>query len=121
MAGLRYRLEVPPQLPGTPISPELRHNVFLAAKESITNVVRHAQATAVSLRLRLEAGRLHPGDRGQRAGLGGPGSEGGADQKWVAQHAQTDGGYRRQLLRWARPRKRGTVVRLTAPLANGGS
>ena len=35
MAGLKYRLEVPPQLPATPISPELRHNVFLAAKEAI--------------------------------------------------------------------------------------
>jgi ligand-binding sensor domain-containing protein/signal transduction histidine kinase len=54
VAGLRYRLETPPQLPATPITPEVRHNVFLAAKESITNVVRHAQASAVSLRLRLD-------------------------------------------------------------------
>src|SRR5213080_2055753 len=54
VAGLKYRLEVPPQLPNTPISPELRHNVFLASKEAITNVVRHAHATAASVRLRLE-------------------------------------------------------------------
>ena len=58
VAGLRYRLDAPPQLPGTPVSPELRHNVFLAAKESITNVVRHAQATAVVVRLQLETGRF---------------------------------------------------------------
>ena len=54
VAGLRYRLDVPAQLPATPISPEARHNVFLAAKESVTNVVKHAQATEVSIRLQLE-------------------------------------------------------------------
>jgi signal transduction histidine kinase len=58
VAGLRYRLDVPAQLPATEISPEVRHNVFLAAKESVTNVVRHAKATEVWLRLRLELGRF---------------------------------------------------------------
>jgi ligand-binding sensor domain-containing protein/signal transduction histidine kinase len=54
MADLRYRLEVPSQLPTTPISPEVRHNVFLAAKESVNNVVKHASATSAWLRLQLE-------------------------------------------------------------------
>ena len=54
MAGLRYRLDVPAQLPGAPVPPELRHNVFLAAKEAINNVVKHSQATSAWLRLRLE-------------------------------------------------------------------
>jgi len=54
LAGLRYRLEVPPELPATPISPELRHNVFLAAKEAVNNVVKHAQASSAWLRLRLD-------------------------------------------------------------------
>jgi ligand-binding sensor domain-containing protein/signal transduction histidine kinase len=54
IAGLRYRLEVPAQLPGTAIAPDVRHNVFLAAKEAITNVVRHAQASTAWLRLKLE-------------------------------------------------------------------
>jgi ligand-binding sensor domain-containing protein/signal transduction histidine kinase len=53
MAGLRYRLEIPAQLPPMAISPEARHNVFLAAREAVTNVVRHAQATEVLIRLRL--------------------------------------------------------------------
>ena len=56
VAGLRYRLDAPSQLPAGEISPEMRHNVFLAAKESITNVVRHAKATEVWLRLRLGSG-----------------------------------------------------------------
>jgi signal transduction histidine kinase len=55
LAGLKYRLDVPSQLPNTPISPELRHNVFLAAKETINNIVKHAAATSAWLRLQLES------------------------------------------------------------------
>jgi ligand-binding sensor domain-containing protein/signal transduction histidine kinase len=58
VAGLRYRLDVPAQLPATDISPEVRHNVFLAAKEAVTNVVRHAKATEVWLRLHFEPGKF---------------------------------------------------------------
>ena len=53
VAGIRYRLDVPAQLPALPVSPELRHNVFLAAKEAITNIVRHAKGSAAWIRLRL--------------------------------------------------------------------
>src|SRR5206468_13004832 len=56
VAQLRYRLDVPAELPSTPIPPELRHNVFLAAKEAVTNVVRHAKASSVWIRLHLESG-----------------------------------------------------------------
>ena len=58
VAGLHYRLDVPPQLPEAAISPEVRHNVFLAAKEAVTNVVRHAHAQSVWLRLKLEPSRF---------------------------------------------------------------
>jgi len=58
LAGLQYRLEVPDQLPDKPISPELRHNMFLAAKEAVNNVVKHAHATCAWLRLRLEPTRF---------------------------------------------------------------
>src|SRR5262249_55584489 len=54
VAGVRYRLDVPSQLPSATISPEARHNVFLAAKEAITNVVKHARASSAWIRLRLE-------------------------------------------------------------------
>jgi signal transduction histidine kinase len=55
VAGLRYRLEVPEQLPPMPMTPEVRHNVFLASKEAVTNIVRHAKATAAWIRLRLDS------------------------------------------------------------------
>jgi signal transduction histidine kinase/streptogramin lyase len=58
LAGLRYRAEVPAQLPAIPIPPEVRHNVFLAFKEAIHNVVKHAQASEVWIRLRLQSGNF---------------------------------------------------------------
>ena len=53
LAGLRYRADVPANLPATDIPPEVRHNVFLAFKESVNNVVKHAQASEAWIRLRL--------------------------------------------------------------------
>jgi signal transduction histidine kinase len=48
-AGIRCRIEVPMQLPKQPLSAEVRHNLFLAFKESLNNVVKHAQASEVSI------------------------------------------------------------------------
>lgn len=53
VAGLSYRLEAPEKLPAVSIPPDVRHNVFLAFKESVNNVVKHAHATAVKVRVRL--------------------------------------------------------------------
>jgi signal transduction histidine kinase len=58
LAELRYRLEVPSQLPATPISPELRHNVFLVAKEAVNNIVKHAHASSAWLRLQIDSDRF---------------------------------------------------------------
>jgi ligand-binding sensor domain-containing protein/signal transduction histidine kinase len=58
LAGLQYRLDMPEQLPKLTLPPEFRHNIFLALKESITNVVRHSGATSVQVRVRLESGNL---------------------------------------------------------------
>lgn len=58
VAGLRYRLEVPEALPDVQITPEARHNVFLAAKEAVTNVVKHAKATEVVVRLTLTSSKF---------------------------------------------------------------
>jgi signal transduction histidine kinase/ligand-binding sensor domain-containing protein len=54
MAGVSYRAELPTQLPPAPIPPEVRHNVFLAFKEAVNNVVKHAHATEARVRLQLE-------------------------------------------------------------------
>jgi ligand-binding sensor domain-containing protein/signal transduction histidine kinase len=53
--GMRCRLEVPLHLPHWPITAETRHNIFLAFKEALHNVVKHSGATEVSVFLNLEA------------------------------------------------------------------
>ncbi len=57
-AGIRCRLDFPLQLPVWPLAAELRHNLFLAFKETLHNVVSHAAATEVHVALQLEARKL---------------------------------------------------------------
>jgi ligand-binding sensor domain-containing protein/signal transduction histidine kinase len=57
-ASIRCRLDVPAVLPKIPLSSEVRHNVFLAAKEALNNVVKYAEASEVVIRLRLEPSAL---------------------------------------------------------------
>lgn len=115
VAELRYRLDVPSQLPATPIPPDVRHNVFLAAKEAVTNIVRHAGATSAWIRLRLEPSRfiLEIEDNGK--GMAG------MDPK----HAQTRNGMSNMRKRleesggsctFSPGGEGGTLVRLTVPL-----
>lgn len=49
--GIAAHLEIPDQLPPWPMSARTRHNLLLAAKEAMTNIVKHAQAGQVVLRL----------------------------------------------------------------------
>ncbi|HTV40952.1 MAG TPA: two-component regulator propeller domain-containing protein [Candidatus Sulfotelmatobacter sp.] len=53
LANLPCRVDVPAQLPSAAIPPEVRHNVFLAFKEAVHNVVKHAHAHEVWVRLAL--------------------------------------------------------------------
>ena len=54
-AGIRCRMDLPATLPAARVDAELRYNLFLALKEALNNVVKHAGATEVWLRLRLDA------------------------------------------------------------------
>ncbi len=49
-ADVRLRLDVPAQLPEVPLSSELRHHLFLAAKEALHNALRHSGAHTIRLR-----------------------------------------------------------------------
>jgi len=57
-AGIRCRVDFPDDLPSQAIPPETRHHLFLAIKEALNNVVRHAHATEVWLRVTIEQDRL---------------------------------------------------------------
>jgi signal transduction histidine kinase/ligand-binding sensor domain-containing protein len=52
-AKLRCRLDLPLQPPPIAVSAETRHNLFLAIKESLNNIVKHSHATEVSFQLQL--------------------------------------------------------------------
>ncbi len=71
LAGLRYRAEVPAQLPAITIPPEVRHNIFLAFKEAVNNVVKHAQASEVRVRLQLQPGNFELSIEDNGRGMGG--------------------------------------------------
>jgi signal transduction histidine kinase len=115
VAGLRYRLEAPAQLPAAQISPEARHNVFLAAKEAVTNVVKHSGASEACLRLRLEprAFTLEIEDNGRGpAGVAGPAAQSRHGQRNMRKRMEDIGGK----FEIGPGAKGGTLVRLTAPL-----
>jgi signal transduction histidine kinase/ligand-binding sensor domain-containing protein len=118
LAGLRYRLEIPPGLPSTPISPEVRHNVFLAAKESINNVVKHSGASAAWLKLQLNSDRftleIEDNGRGLKPEDTAKGRNGLRNMR---KRIEDVGGF----LEIGAGAKGGTRVRLTAPLSSGQS
>jgi signal transduction histidine kinase len=51
---IRCWQEVPTGLPNAPLRADLRHNLFLAFKEALNNVVRHSNASEVWLRLSVQ-------------------------------------------------------------------
>jgi signal transduction histidine kinase/ligand-binding sensor domain-containing protein len=54
--AIRCRLDVPADLPDVPLTTEVRHNVFLVAKEALNNAVRHSGATEIWLRMAVKGG-----------------------------------------------------------------
>lgn len=51
--GIAFRLEVPVDLPAQRISPRVREQVFLIVSEAVNNVVKHARAKRVQLRVEI--------------------------------------------------------------------
>ncbi len=50
-AGIRCRFDMPMELPSWRLTAEVRHNLFLAFKEALHNVVKHSVASETSIRL----------------------------------------------------------------------
>lgn len=84
-SGIRCRLDFPTYLPAWPVTAEVRHNLFLAVKEALHNILKHSKATEVQISLVLEPASVaikiadngvgfelpagHPQSRPQRNGL----------------------------------------------------
>jgi len=51
--GVRCRLDLPDNLPERSLPPEMRHNIFLIAKEALTNSMRHSEAKEISVEIKV--------------------------------------------------------------------
>jgi signal transduction histidine kinase len=51
IASVSCGLDIAPETPAHPLAPKFRQEIFLAFKEALTNIVRHAGATKVWLRI----------------------------------------------------------------------
>jgi ligand-binding sensor domain-containing protein/signal transduction histidine kinase len=115
VAGVTYRFDLPSQLPAQPIAPDVRHNVFLASKEAVTNIVRHGNATSAWIRLRVELPSviLEIEDNGR--GIGGLDSKAAQTRhglKNMRKRMEDIGGH----FHIGSGREGGALVRLTIPL-----
>lgn len=59
--GIRCRVNTAVEWPEVYLSPQTRHGVFMAFKEAIHNVLKHAGATEVRLSIQREPGAAHIG------------------------------------------------------------
>jgi len=113
LAGVACGLDIAEDLPNHPLDPKFRQEIFFAFKESLTNVVRHAQATQVWLHLSVARGQLmvEVADDGRGFENTPPpaGSDGLANMK---DRLKTVGGE----CTVSSKTNHGTTVRLSAPL-----
>ena len=58
LASVACGLDVAEDLPDYPLDPKFRQELFLAFKEALTNVVRHAAATQVWVRISVKDGQI---------------------------------------------------------------
>jgi signal transduction histidine kinase len=103
-------------LPGAAISLETRHNVFLASKEAVTNIVKHARASEAWIHLRLEPEgfTLEIEDNGRGpSGLKEKAAESRNGMRNMRKRMDDIGGE----FSIGPGRHGGTLVRLTVPLA----
>ena len=56
--GINCQINVEENIPDTIVIGERRRNIFLVIKELLNNIVKHAQATEVTINLKIESGYL---------------------------------------------------------------
>jgi signal transduction histidine kinase len=57
-ANIRCRLDMPPEFPALKIESQVRHHLILAMKETLNNIVKHADASIVLFGIAIDDGRL---------------------------------------------------------------
>lgn len=54
MTAIQCHINVPENLPAMQVTAEVRHNIFLVLKESLTNIIHHSGATSVGIILEFK-------------------------------------------------------------------
>jgi signal transduction histidine kinase/ligand-binding sensor domain-containing protein len=79
LAGIRCRLDFPDQAPAREVSTDVRHDLFLIVKEALNNIVKHANATEVWLRIKATDELLRIAVEDNGCGFDYPSARPGAD------------------------------------------
>jgi signal transduction histidine kinase len=110
----RCRLDIAAGLPEVTLQAQARHNLFLAVKEALNNIVKHAKAAEIGLRIQCVADELliEVEDNGQGFNLAEAERNGGNGLRNMRQRLSNLGA-RAEIL--SRPGL-GTTVRLVVPL-----
>lgn len=114
-AGLRSRFDVPDVLPAAPLDSSIRHHLYLATKEVMHNVAKHAHANEIRMKLTFQPGMLHLVIQDDGRGFegdapGGPDADGLIN---LQNRLKQIGG---SCLRWSSPGQ-GTSVEMIVPIA----
>ncbi|HEV2331383.1 MAG TPA: ATP-binding protein [Verrucomicrobiae bacterium] len=54
LANIRFRIDAPTKIPPHALTAQIRHQLYMAFKETLTNIANHARATEVWIRVSLE-------------------------------------------------------------------
>ncbi|HLP76857.1 MAG TPA: sensor histidine kinase, partial [Candidatus Paceibacterota bacterium] len=91
-SGIACRFDVPVTLPPIAIDGRLRHALFLAVKETLNNIVRHAEATEVRFQIAMERERLEIAIIDNGIGFDAPSPQGGKGLENLPQRLSQIGG-----------------------------
>jgi signal transduction histidine kinase len=113
LGGLIVRWGAPLETLPAAWSPAARREVFLFIKEALTNIVRHAQASAVDLTLVADERELRLEIRDDGKGFDSAATSGGMGMTSMRERARTIGGH----LTITAALGKGTRITLTVPIA----
>jgi signal transduction histidine kinase len=113
LAGVGFGMDASENLPDEPLDPKFRRELFFAFREALTNVVRHAEAAKVWLRIAVEDGTVVVTVKDDGHGILSEHRETGADGLLNMQERMNALGGKCQI--HSDPEK-GTTVRLEAPI-----
>ena len=113
LASVGFGFEVSDNLPDEPLDPKFRRELFFAFREALTNVVRHAEAKKVWLRIEVQEGTLAITVKDDGCGIESGQREAGADGLLNMQDRMKALGGRCDI---QSDPETGTSVRLEAPI-----